>query len=93
MLNAFDKLNANAKVELHRRTTRADIMDFDLVTNLDNGKWDLSYAEVWHEAETTLRRHAVLHPLSNLRGESIQHVECDLGEDSHVNVVGLAEVQ
>jgi hypothetical protein len=32
------------------------------------------------------------YPLSNLRGESIQHVECVLGESRHVNVVGLAEV-
>ena len=32
------------------------------------------------------------YPLSNLCGEPIQHVECDLGEGRHVNVVGLAEV-
>jgi hypothetical protein len=37
-------------------------------------------------------RHAVPHPMSNLCGVPIQHVECDLGEVRHVNVVGLAEV-
>ena len=30
--------------------------------------------------------------MSNLRGVSIQYVECNLGKDSHINVVGLTEV-
>jgi len=67
-------------------------MDFDLVTMLNNGKRDLIDVEVLHEAKTSLRRHAVLHPMSNLCGIPIQYVECDLGESRHINVVGLAEV-
>jgi hypothetical protein len=46
MLNAFDELNANLKIKIHRSSTRADVMDFDLVTMLNNGKRDLIYVEV-----------------------------------------------
>ena len=93
MLNAFDKLTANLKIKLYRCTALADVIDFDLITILHNGKRSLINVEIWNEAETTLRLHAIQYcPLSNLCGESIQHVECDLGEGRHVNVVGLAEV-
>jgi hypothetical protein len=93
MLNAFDKLTANLKLKLYLCTALADVMDFHLVTILDNGKRSLINVEVLNEAETTLRLHAIQkYPLSNLCREPIQHVECDLGEGRHVNVVGLAEV-
>ena len=93
MLNAFDKLTANLKLKLYSWTALADVMDFDIVTILDNGKRSLINVEVWNEAETTLRLHSIQkYPLCNLCGESIQHVECDLGESRHVNIVGLAKV-
>jgi len=93
MLNAFDKLTANLKIKFYRYTALADVMDFHLVTILDNGKRSLINVEILNEAETTLRLHAIQkYPLSNLCGEPIQHVECDLGESRHVNIVGLAKV-
>ena len=92
-MNAFDKLTANLKLKLYLCTALEYVMDFYLVTILDNGKRSLINIEVWDEAETGLRLHAIqYYPLSNLCRESIQHVECDLGEGRHVNVVGLAEV-
>jgi len=93
MLNAFDKLTANLKIKFYRCTALADVMDFHLVTILDNGKRCLINVEVCDEAETSLRLHVMqYYPLRNLCGESIQHVECDLGESRHENVVGLAKV-
>ena len=92
MLNAFDKLTANLKLKLYLCTALEYVMDFDLVTILDNGKRSLINIEVWDEAETTLRLHAVHYPLSYLWGESIEYIKCDLSENRHVNFVNLTEV-
>ena len=72
MLNAFDKLTANLKIKFYRYTALADVMDFHLVTILDNGKRSLINVEILNEAETTLRLHAIQkYPLRSLCGESI----------------------
>jgi len=72
MLNAFDQLNTNIKIKVYRCTALADVMDFHLVTILDNGKRSLINVEILNEAETTLRLHAIQkYPLRSLCGESI----------------------